>query len=55
MQLNLMTSLQELCQTTLLRINKETEGVRQTIFETMEQRALENGQIIRHQIVSIAT
>ena len=53
MQLNLMTSLLELCQTTLLRINEQTEVERQTIFEAMEQRILENGQISRHQIVSI--
>ncbi len=46
-QLNLMTSLLELCQTTLLQINEQTEVVRQTIF------ALENGQISCHQIVSI--
>jgi hypothetical protein len=50
-QLNLMTSLLKLRQTTLLRINKQTEVVRKTLFEAMEQRALENGQISRHQIV----
>ena len=54
MQMNLMTLL-ELCQTTLLRVNEQAEVVRQTIFDAMEQRALENGHISRHQIVTIHT
>ena len=45
MQMNLMTSLLQLCQTTLLRVNEQAEVVRQTIFDAMEQRVLENGQI----------
>ena len=53
MQMNLMTSLLKLCQTTLLRVNEQAEVVRQTIFDAMEQRVLENGQISRHQIVTI--
>jgi hypothetical protein len=32
MQMNLMTSLLQLCQTTLLRVNEQAEVVRQTIF-----------------------
>jgi hypothetical protein len=53
-QLNLMTSLLELCQTTLLRVNEQSTIVRESIFEaTMELRAIENGQITRHQIVEI--
>ena len=52
-QLNLMTSLLELCQTTLLRVNEQSTIVRESIFEAMELRAIENGQITRHQIVDI--
>ena len=44
-QLNLMTSLLELCQTTLQRVNEQEQVVRQTIFHAMEQRAIENGHI----------
>lgn len=52
--MNLMSSLLELCQTTLLRVNEQqAEVVRQTIFDAMEQRILDNGQISRHQIVTI--
>jgi hypothetical protein len=53
MQLNLMTSLLELCQSTLLRLNEQSTLVRQTIFDAMEERAIENGQISRHQIKTI--
>ncbi len=53
MQLNMMTALLELCQTTLLRVNAHATVVRETIFEAMELRAIENGQITRHQIVDI--
>jgi hypothetical protein len=53
MQLNMMTSLLELCQTTLLQINEHATVVRESIFEAMELRGIENGQIIRHQIVDI--
>jgi hypothetical protein len=53
MQLNMMTALLELCQTTLLRVNEHATVVRETIFEAMELRAIENGQITRHQIVDI--
>jgi hypothetical protein len=53
MQLNLMTSLLELCQSTLLRVNEQSTLVRQTIFDAMEERAIENGQISRHQIITI--
>jgi hypothetical protein len=35
MQMNLMTSLLELCQTTLLRVNEQAEVVWQTIFDAM--------------------
>ena len=52
-QLNLMTSLLELCQTTLLRVNEQSAIVRESIFEAMELRAIENGQVTRHQIVDI--
>jgi hypothetical protein len=45
MQLNLMTSLLELCQSTLLRVNEQSTLVRQTILDAMEERAIENGQI----------
>jgi hypothetical protein len=53
MQLNLMTSLLELCQSTLLRVNEQSTLVRQTIFDAMEERAIENGQISRQQIITI--
>ena len=53
MQLNMMTSLLELCQTTLLRVNEHATVVRETIFEAMELRAIENGQITCHRIVDI--
>jgi hypothetical protein len=53
MQMNLMTSLIELCRTTLLRVNEQAKMVRQTINDALEQRVLENGQISRHQIVTI--
>jgi hypothetical protein len=48
-----MTALLELCQTTLLRVNEHATVVSETIFEAMELRAIENGQITRHQIVDI--
>jgi hypothetical protein len=48
-----MTSLLELCQTTLLRVNEQSTIVRESIFEAMELRAIKNGQITRHQIVDI--
>ena len=53
MQLTLMMNLLELCQTTLLKVNDQATMVRQTIFEAMEERALENGVISRHQIITI--
>ena len=53
MQLNLMTSLLELCQTTLVRVNEQAVVTRQSIFDAMEERAMENGQISRDQIVRI--
>ena len=53
MQLNLMTSLLEFCQSTLLRVNEQSTLVRQTIFDAMKERAIENGQISRHQIITI--
>ena len=40
-QLNLMTSLLELCQTTLQRVNNQEQVVRESIFTAMEQRAIE--------------
>jgi hypothetical protein len=45
MHLNLvMTSLLELCQSTLLQVNEQSTLVRQTIFDAMdEERAIENG------------
>ena len=52
-QLNLMTSLLQLCQTTLLRVTESATTVRETIFEAMELRAIENGQITRQQIVGL--
>jgi hypothetical protein len=52
-QLNLMTSLLELCQTTLLRVNEQSAIVRESIFEAMELRAIKNGQVTCHQIVDI--
>jgi hypothetical protein len=52
-QMNLMTSLLELCQTTLQKVNDQEELVRQSIFDAMEERATENGQITRVQIVAI--
>ena len=46
MQINLMTSLHELCQSTLLQeVNEQSTLVRQTIFDAMEERAIEHGQI----------
>jgi hypothetical protein len=48
-----MTSLLELCQITLVKVNEHAEVVRETIFEAMELRAIENGLITRHQIVNI--
>ena len=48
-----MTSLLELCQTTLLRVTESATVVRDTIFEAMELKAIENGQITRHQIVGL--
>jgi hypothetical protein len=53
MQMNLTTLLLDLCQNTLLRIDEQAEVVRQTIFDAMGQRVLENRQISRHQIVII--
>lgn len=53
MQLNLMTSLLKLCQTTLIRVNEQAVVTRQSIFDAMEERAMENGQISRDQIVRI--
>jgi hypothetical protein len=52
-QLNLMTSLLNLCQTTLQNVNVQAELVRQSVFDAMEERATENenGQITRIQIV----
>ena len=35
------------------KVNEQAEVVRQTIFDAMEQRILDNGQISRHQIVTI--
>ena len=52
-QLNLITNLLELCHTTLLKVTDQATTVRQTIFDAMEERALENGQISRHQIITI--
>ena len=52
-QLNLITNLLDLCQTTLLKVTDQATMVRQTIFDAMEERALENGQISRHQIITI--
>ena len=52
-QLNLMTSLLKLCQTTLERVKDQEATVRQSIFDAMEERALQNGQITRTQIVDI--
>ena len=52
-QLSLMTSLLELCQTTIVRLDQQADVVRQSIFTAMEERALENGQITRTQIVEI--
>jgi hypothetical protein len=48
-----MTLLLELCQITLVKVNEHAEVVRETIFEAMELRAIENGLITRHQIVNI--
>ncbi len=53
MQLNLTTSLHELCQSTLLQVNEQSTLVRQTLFDAMEERAVENGQISRHQIITL--
>lgn len=52
-QLNLMTSLLQLCQTTLQKVNDQATLVRQSIFDAMEERAIDNGQISREQIVGI--
>ena len=52
-QLNLMTLLLELCQTTLQRVNDQEQVVRESIFTAMEQRAIENGHITSDQIVNI--
>jgi hypothetical protein len=52
-QLNLITSLLNLGQTTLQKVNDQAELVRQSIFDDMEERTTENGQITRIQIVSI--
>jgi hypothetical protein len=52
-QLTLMKNLLDLCQTTLEKVTEHATVVRQTIFDAMEERAIENGQISRHQIISI--
>jgi len=52
-QLSLMTALLQLCQTTLLKVSDQAEIVRQSIFDAMEERALDNGLITRNQIVDI--
>ena len=47
MQLNLlMTSLLELCQIALVKVNGQANLVRQSIFDAMKERAIENGQIV---------
>jgi hypothetical protein len=52
-QMNLLTSLLELCQITLQKVSDQETTVRQSIFDAMEERATENGQITRTQIVTI--
>lgn len=52
-QLNLMCSLLELCQSTLVKVNEQTEIIRLSIFEALENRALENGQVTRASIQDI--
>ena len=52
-QLNLISSLLELCQTTLVRVNEQPKSTRQSVFDALEERTLENGQISRTQIIGI--
>ena len=52
-QLNLMTTLLKLCQTTLEKVNDQAETVRLSIFDALENRALENGTITRNHIFEV--
>lgn len=52
-QLNLISSLLKLCQTTLVRVNEQPKSTRQSVFDALEERTLENGQISRTQIIGI--
>ncbi len=47
MQFNLlMTILLELCKIALVKVNGQAKLVRQSIFDAMKERAIENGQIV---------
>ena len=52
-QLNLISSVLELCQTTLVQVNEQPKSTRQSVFDALEERTVENGQISRTQIVGI--
>lgn len=52
-QLNMLTSLLKLCERTLLKIDEQANVTRQSIFDALEERALETGQITRTQIINI--
>jgi hypothetical protein len=52
-QLSLMMDLLRLCQTTLIKVNEQTDVLRQTIFDAMEERALDNGMMTRSAMVEL--
>jgi hypothetical protein len=52
-QLRLMMDLLRLCQTTLIKVNEQTDVLRQTIFDAMEERALDNGMMTRSAMVAL--
>jgi hypothetical protein len=53
MQINLITSRLKHSQSTLVQVNKQSALVGQIIFDALEKRAIENGQVSRHQIITI--
>ena len=52
-QLNLMCSLLELCQSTLVMVSEQMETIRVSIFQALESRAFEIGQVTRASIQDI--
>ena len=52
-QLNMITTLLDLCQTTFEKVNNQSETVRLSVFDALENRALENGQITRAALLEV--